>query len=127
MCDEHWIRREGNCYLIVLDFMNWFGAYAHCKRLRGNLYAGNSSIVSAVTGKYTWTRLVKIRKHLPVQWKWSNGTALQWTYERITVDYLGCSGCGYIQNKTLRLTSHCNQNRSFVCQDENSGIQGKNS
>ena len=124
-CDKKWKLVEESCYLVVHESMTWFGAYAHCRRLRSELYTDDVHLPGFVMdGRSFWTGLaIGWRLDRGLQWQWSNGTTFQWKYRQIQVRHLGCSGCSYMRNRTLYLTSHCHENLLFFCQGELPGIQ----
>ena len=126
-CDKNWVAHEENCSLVVYDHMTWLGAYAHCRRLNGELYKDGvheASILNATQLRRIWTGWAASKTPDPhARWVWSDNTQLNWTEREIKVLDVSCSGCAFIDNQTLYLTAKCSQNRYFKCVNLYPGIQ----
>ena len=121
-CDGGWNVYGEHCFLTVRDQMTWFGAYAHCKRLHSDLFTNGvheNEIASQMDGQNIWTGEAASTKLNPdLKWKWSVGSELQWTSQKINVPDLSCDGCGFLRNETVYLTSFCSKNHSYMCRSE---------
>jgi hypothetical protein len=122
-CDEEWSVHGEHCSLIVRDQMTWFGAYAHCRRLQGELFTSGThenEIASPMDGQFIWSGSATNKiLNTEIKWTWSNGNKLDRKSQKIRMDNSYCvDGCGYVRNRTVHLTSTCNKKRTFICGNE---------
>ena len=125
--EDHWRKNGTNCFFPVHDRLNFFGAWAHCKKMKSIILdAGNSSkaLLSTVFKKNTtliWTGKLYERVYFEpgANWTWLNGSVFEeWDRWQIVFSDVSCHGCGFWKNGTIQLTSNCSQRISYFCEKD---------
>jgi hypothetical protein len=72
---------------------------------------------------FFWTgKLKEINIDPHAKWAWGDGSLFEeWNERKIIITDDGCSGCGFMKNGTIYLTSKCSQRISYLCEKDRVG------
>ena len=125
-CVGPWQTESNNheCVLPVYDKMTWYGAFAHCRRLDSEIFAGNffkiefvdASHLNVTTSSFWTKNLYEIVLQRTANWTWNAGCLVERTSLWNILDtYFSRGKCGVSKNNKIYLTSNCTQISSNVC------------